>query len=128
MRGLLLVVLVGCGMQSFVSTEPRTVGARDDAFAVAMRTLTEMGESVETRDEASGLIVTKWIDLEQMSSLYQLRISITITEGRATVAGQCQYRFKDNDPMKPSGWQPCGDRQPESQSAKIARVAAAIAR
>lgn len=120
---LVLVMLCGCGVH-FEPTRPATITAKPGAFDQAIGALVAAGESIDTKDEAAGTIVTKWVDLEQMGSDFQTRLVLTATGGKLIIASQCQRRMKDAVMSK--SWDSCGERQPGTQQAKIDRIAAAL--
>lgn len=125
MRFLLLsAFLVSCA--TYKPFTPTTVQAPPDAFARATRVLIERGDTIETKDEAAGLIVTKWEESKSMGTFRRLRWSITIASGTATVVSQCQIRIESAMPGD-AEWSDCGTSQPEDRTEKARRIASGIA-
>ena len=83
----------------WVPLRPAKVAAPPDGLSRASRVLVETGETIERKDEDGGFVVTKWSD------------------GADLTYRSLQTRIK---------WEPCGDRQPVSQQAKVDRIAAAL--
>lgn len=118
MRAAILVALTAC-----VSNQPfqkTTVNAPPDAFARATNALADVGESIETKDEAAGLILTKWEDKNQMGTDYRYRWRIQIGSGQATVDSQCQFRMDSG--VIGRDWKDC-DVQPADRTDKGKAIA-----
>ena len=116
----------------WVPLRPAKVAAPPDGLSRASRVLVETGETIERKDEDGGFVVTKWSDGADLTyRSLQTRIMITLDGGTLVVSSQCQrhpvysYSPTPSPGMRPK-WEPCGDRQPVSQQAKVDRIAAAL--
>lgn len=121
---LLIATLAGCATQS--AFRPVTTPAPQDAFVKTTRVLIERGETIETKDESAGLIVTKWEESTSMGTITRLRWNITFANAAVTVNSQCQFRLKD-ETLDPSDaeWKPC-DTQPETRNEQAKAIAGAV--
>lgn len=103
-----------------------TAPATDGAFQRAMRAIVSAGEAVETSDEKSGIIVTKWQPGPSMLQMVsQTRWTITVANGQVVVDSQCQRADHSDSSVVAHDWQPCSD-QPEGRTAKAREIAHAI--
>lgn len=118
-------VLAACA--SYSAFHPATVQAPPDAFAKASRVLIERGESVETKDEAAGILVTKWNEESAMGGTKRLRWKVTVTNGSLTVDSQCQGKMNDPAPGQKNDWEDCGN-QPSDRSNKATAIANEISK
>lgn len=109
----------------YAAFKPATTPAPQDAFAKTTRALIERGETIETKDEAAGLIVTKWEESTSMGTVTRLRWNITITNATITVDSQCQLRMKDQTLGDDGQWKPC-DTQPGDRGEKAKAIAGAV--
>lgn len=121
----IVVLLCACGPQ-WIVTKPVAVPAKPGALDKAVALLIADGESIETKDEAAGALVTKWTQVEQMSGPVQTRITVTVAGEQVIVASQCQRPTIRGPLTTTTGWEPCGDRQLETQQAKVDRIAAGL--
>ncbi len=102
---------------------PATVAAKPGAFDRVTRALLSRGESIETKDESAGVIVTKWDEKTSMGTTVRMRWNVTVDGNSLTVNSQCQSRITDSGPMSgPSDWQDCG-AQPDERSATASKIA-----
>lgn len=124
-RLILTTLLAGCVQHA--AFKPTTVTAPPDAFAKTTRVLMDRGETIETKDEAAGLIVTKWEESTTMGTVTRLRWNITIADSAVTVNSQCQFRMKDESFSDDGQWKPC-DTQPEDRNDKAKAIADAVAK
>lgn len=127
-----MLVLVGvlaaaCG-GAYTEFHPASVQAPPDAFAKASRVLIDHGESIETKDEAAGILVTKWNEEEFMGGQKRFRWKVTLTNGTLTVSSQCQGKVNDPAPGQRDNWDDCGDRQPSERTDKAKALADEIAK
>lgn len=121
---VLMGVLASCA--PYAAFKPATVQAPPDAFAKATRVLIEEGDSIETKDEAAGILITKWNEEESMGDKKRLRWKVTVTNGTLTVDSQCQFKITDPGPGMRNDWDNCGN-QPGGRTEKANSIAAAIA-
>jgi hypothetical protein len=121
----LVLLIVGCGPR-FVPARPVTIAAAPGVFDKAIGVLVAEGDSIETKDAAAGTIATRWVHHEQLGGTVQLRITITVAGATLIVASQCQRETVPGPLTTKTGLEPCGDRQPEAQQAKVDRIAAAL--
>jgi len=112
---------------TYAAFHPATTKAPDDAFAKASRVLIERGDSIETKDEAAGILITKWDESTVMGSQRRVRWKITVTGGELIVDSQCQAKLTDAAPGQRNDWSNCGN-QPSDRSAKAKEIADAIGR
>src|SRR5262245_21944300 len=87
-----VVGLVACAGR-YTAFTPATASAPDDGFNKATRVLIQHGESIETKDEGAGIIVTAWKDREFMGSTKRLRWTVTVASGTLKVDSQCQSKL-----------------------------------
>jgi hypothetical protein len=128
MRNLItaLVMLTAC--TTYKPFEPTTVRAPDDAFNKATRVLVQRGESIETKDEGAGIIVTAWKDETSMGTNRRLRWTITVQNAAVTVTSQCEAKISgDPAPGQSNGWEDCGS-QPGDRTAQGQAIANEIGR
>lgn len=123
MRAVIYAALVACTPN--VPFGKTTVSAPPDAFARATNALVDAGESIETKDESAGLILTKWEDTNRMGTDYRYRWRIEIVNGNATVDSQCQFRIKTS--VGDGKWDAC-DVQPGDRTEKGRAIADKIKR
>lgn len=123
MKRLMLVAALGCAQQAAFT--PVTAPAPQDAFARTTRVLIERGETIETKDEQAGLIVTKWEESTTMGTVTRLRWNITIANAVVRVDSQCQFRPKDESFVDDGQWKQC-DTQPSDRGAKAKSIADAV--
>lgn len=120
-----IVTLVGCGPRWVVS-QPATVPAKPGALNKAVALVIAEGDSIETKDESAGTLVTKWTQVEQLGQPVQMRVTVTVTSDQVIVASQCQRPTVKGPLTTTTGWESCGDRVLETQQAKIDRIAAGL--
>ncbi|MEJ7601362.1 MAG: hypothetical protein WKG01_25885 [Kofleriaceae bacterium] len=106
-----VVGCVACGSPQG-AFKPVTVAAPDDAYSRILRGVVAAGHSIDTKDEAAGMVTTKW---EVVSSsvpltigLQRFRWTIALADRSLTVKSQCQYEAADQ-------WLTC-DSQPAERS------------
>lgn len=126
MRYAFLVLAVGCATYS--PFKPAEVTAPPDAFTKTTRVLIERGESVETKDEAAGILVTKWNEEHSGGDTHRFRWSITIAAGRLTVSSQCQMKIDSPGIGQRNDWSDCGERQPSERTTQAKAIADAISK
>src|SRR5512139_1171643 len=107
MNRLILAAALMTGCVQHEAFRPTTVAAPQDAFAKTTRVLLERGETIETKDEQAGLIVTKWEESTSMGTVTRLRWNISIASGSVTVNSQCQLRMTDQTLTDDGQWKPC---------------------
>jgi hypothetical protein len=122
---LVVVALFGCGPR-WVPAQSVTVPAKPGALDKAVALVIAEGESIETKDEAAGALVTKWTSVHHAGHPMQMRITVTVTGDSVIVASQCQRHTPAGPLSTTSGWESCGDVALESQQAKVQRVAAGL--
>lgn len=120
-------MLLACGPH-WVPARPATVPASEDTFNKAVTLLIAEGESIETKDEAAGAIVTKWATVDQLGEPIQLRIAITRAGDTLVVSSQCQRPTIAGPLTTTRSMEPCGDRVLETQQAKVDRIAVGLRR
>lgn len=124
-RLLLLTALTACVQHA--AFKPTTVAAPQDAFAKTTRVLNDRGDTIETKDEAAGLIVTKWEESTSMGTVTRLRWNITIANSSLTVNSQCQFRMSDQTMNDDGQWKPC-DTQPGGRTEAAKSIADAVSK
>ncbi|NVB79994.1 MAG: hypothetical protein HOV81_16480 [Kofleriaceae bacterium] len=82
-----------------------------------------MGETVATKDEAAGVLVTEWDVARVMGTEYRYRWKVSTSGGMLTVDSQCQ-RFVLNSVAGPD-WEAC-PTQPDNRSKAAKDLAEAI--
>jgi hypothetical protein len=118
---LLVMVLSGC----VTEFRPAHANKPDNAFAAATRALVDDGETIEMKDEAAGVIVTKWEETTGADDDFHQRVRWKITIGSdVTVDSQCQN--KDSHHITGHDWEDCGTHQPNGRSEKAANIARLI--
>ncbi len=130
MRNLTLAILiVGC-IPPHEPFSPATVPADENTFGKAVRAVTAQGMTIETSDEKSGVITTKWEDSPGfMQYVMHTRWSITIANAQATVDSQCQVKDTSDTSGVDHNWKPCRENeQPEGRTAKGKAIADGIGR
>lgn len=118
-----ILLLAGCAMAT--KYQPITVAAPPDAFDRASRALVEAGETIETKDETAGILLTKWEETTRMGTIYRYRWNISIASGSARVDSQCQFKLESG----PTGrdWETCDTQKPDRET-KARSFADAISR
>jgi len=119
---LVVVALSGCGPR-WVPARPVTVPAKPGALDKAVALVIAEGDSVETKDEAAGTLVTKWTQVESMGDPFQLRVTVTVAGDSVIVASQCQKPTPGGPLTTTIGWEPCGNVVLETQQTKVQRIA-----
>src|SRR3990167_7306813 len=109
----LALILVAC--TPYAAVAPITVPTPADPYAKVVRVLADSGETIETKDESAGVVMTKWEELEHMGTKYRLRWSIVLSGGSVTVSSQCKFRIKDDITFGPVEMKDC-DKQPPGRS------------
>jgi hypothetical protein len=119
MRAILIGVALAAGCVPPQSAfRPVSVKAPDDAFGRAMRGVVLAGNAVETSDEKSGVITTKWEEQHAtMDIWWRFRWTVMVGGGLLTVASQCQMRNADPGPGGDKGWRDC-EQQPTERGSK----------
>lgn len=125
MRIALLLLVAAC--TRYTAFTPATASAPPDAFNKATRVLVERGESIETKDESAGVIVTAWREETIMGNVMRLRWTVTAANGTITVNSQCEGKIDDPAPGQRNDWQTCSG-QPDDRNAQARQIADAIAR
>lgn len=120
-----LAAMTGC--PSYAKFQPVTVTAPVDAFDKATRVLIERGETIETKDQSAGILLTKWEESTQMGTDRRYRWSVTIANGSATVNSQCQIKM-GNGPLEEKKWEDCEGTQSTERTTGARQIADAIAR
>jgi hypothetical protein len=122
----ILALLAACA--TYKPFTPATVSAPADPFNKAVRVLVQGGQSIETKDEGAGVIVTTWKDETSMGTNRRLRWALTITDASVTVDSQCEQKMSgDPAPGQSNAWENCGN-QPGDRSAEAQAIAEKIAR
>lgn len=122
---LLVAALAGCG--GYTQFQPATTPAPPDAFAKTTRVLIERGETIETKDEAAGLVLTKWEENTHMGTNFRYRWNITIANGAVTVSSQCHRKLADPPMGTNNEWTDCA-QQSADRNTKAKSIAEAIAK
>lgn len=127
MRNITLaLILTACS--TYKPFTPATVRAPADPFNKATRVLIQRGESVETKDEGAGIIVTAWKNETNMGSEIRLRWAVTVQSSTVTVDSQCEMKLTgDPAPGQTNAWERCGN-QPGNRSEIAKSIADEIAR
>ncbi len=125
MRALPLLILAAC--TRYTAFTPATAPAPDDAFSKATRVLVERGESIETKDEDAGVIVTAWKEESSFGGRLRLRWTVTLASGSLTVNSQCEAKINDPAPGQRNEWTTCTN-QPSDRGDLAKQIADAIAR
>lgn len=128
----LLVVLVLVASWSCVPEHapfhPVTVSAPSDAYGRALRGVVAAGMTVDTKDDAAGVITTKWEEAHAFMQVWQrLRWSISIANGQMLVSSQCQLqdRTESMGSKNVSDWRDCTE-QPAGRDAAAKKLADTI--
>lgn len=109
--------LTGC--INWVTHQPQrvNVGADTDAaWTRAVREVTAIGYTIETKDRASGTIVTTWATYPRVEQ-YLMRVRIHIEDNEAEVVVQCKHDTLGGD---------CNGRVPEKEWERVRQLADAI--
>ena len=109
-----------------MKAQPLVVPARAGVLDRAVALVIAEGDSIETKDEAAGTLVTKWTQVQQLGDPVQMRITVTLAGESVIVASQCQRPTIRGPLTTTTGWEPCGDLVLEPQQAKVQRIAAAL--
>jgi hypothetical protein len=120
-----VVALIGCGPR-WVRAQPVIVPAKPGVLNQAVALVIAEGESIETKDEAAGTLVTKWTYLYHSGNTIQIRVTVTVAGDKVIVASQCQRQTPAGPLTTTSGLEPCGDLILETQQAKVQRIAAGL--
>lgn len=127
-RMVQLIVAAGllAACSAYKPFTPATVQAPADPFNKSVRVLVGRGESIETKDEGAGVIVTAWKEQSQMGTDRRLRWNITVVSGQVTVNSQCEMQIQD-DFGGAKKWKDCGD-QPKERTDLAKAIADEISR
>lgn len=121
------VVLLAASSQQYKPFTPVSRPAPDNVFARAQRALVARGETIETKDEDAGLIVTGWKESpDSDGGARRQRWTVTVDGGTVVVNSQCEFRMKE-DLFVDGSWQSCGDKQPGDRQEKAEALANEIA-
>lgn len=120
-----MALVAACGPH-WIPARPVTVAAAPGAFDKAIALLIAEGESIETKDEAAGTIVTKWIAVSQMGDPIEMRVTITRAGETLIVASQCQRPNIPGPLTTTRMMESCGNVVLETQQAKVDRIAAGL--
>ena len=123
----ILAALILSACARYAPFTPTTVSAPADPFNKSVRVLVQRGETIETKDEGAGVIVTGWREGTQMGGTHRLRWTITVASGTVTVASQCEQKIDDPGPGQANDWANCGN-QPGDRTGMGKAIADEIAR
>ncbi len=105
---------------------PVSVSAPEDAYARALRGLVSAGNAVETGDEKSGVITTKWEEIGLGGDGFmRVRWTVIASAGKLTISSQCQVQVRGGDPFMDHSWMQCSS-QPADRQGQAQQLADAI--
>jgi hypothetical protein len=122
MRTLTILFLASCVGSQF---KPATIATPPDAFTKASRTLIDRGDTLETKDEAAGVLITKWEDTEVLGLKRRYRWKVSTAGATLTVDSQCQ-EFEKAAFTGEGKWNACVN-QSDDRGAAAQSIADAIA-
>lgn len=130
MRTSITVLIAVAACATFTPYKPVTINAPENAFAKAVRVLTDRGETIDTKDEDAGVITTRWEESDLLGNdKLRVRWQITINGAFLKVVSQCQQKT-DTGAMGvlngTNGFKDCGDRQPNARATDGNAIADAI--
>lgn len=121
-RIAMVLALAGCVAQTPFA--PTVVTVKPGAFDRVTRVLLARGESIETKDEGAGIIVTKWDEKTSMGTVVRQRWNVTIDADKLTVDSQCQMHITSS--LSAKDWEPCGNQGDERAEAAKSIAAEAM--
>lgn len=133
MRNILvaLAITASCGppMSPF---HPVSAPATEGAYGRALRAVVALGEVVDTKDEAAGVITTQWKSMYEGAGEDKIegRWVITIAEATSTVDSQCRIITVTGKVLggKERHEDPCNSGQPADRNTQAKTLADAIAK
>lgn len=116
--------MTGCAAHT--PFQPATVTAPPNAFAKATQVLIDRGDTIETKDESAGVLLTKWEESHSMGATNRVRWSLRIGS-TVVVTSQCQFMLDNPGPLSTKKWEECGN-QPAERTEGARAIADAIAK